>query len=102
MKTAIELIADERDRQLSEEGFDPLHDDAHWKGELAQAAIAYVVAAHDQVIGCKLPDGPPATWPWGDEWWKRSDDPVRNLVKAAALLAAEIDRVQRVKQRALQ
>ena len=34
-------------------------------------------------------------WPWSDKWWKPSDDPVRNLVKAGALLAAEIDRLQR-------
>ena len=31
-------------------------------------------------------------WPWPPEFWKPSDDPVRNLVKAGALIAAEIDR----------
>ena len=29
------------------------------------------------------------------EWWKPSIDPVRNLAKAGALIAAEIDRLQR-------
>lgn len=36
------------------------------------------------------------SWPWDEEWWKPSEDPVRNLVKAGALIAAEIDRLQRV------
>ena len=35
-------------------------------------------------------------WPWDMKWWKPSDeDPIRNLVKAGALIAAEIDRLQR-------
>lgn len=34
-------------------------------------------------------------WPWHSSWWKPSDDPIRNLVKAGALIAAEIDRLQR-------
>jgi hypothetical protein len=33
-------------------------------------------------------------WPWDQKWWKPSDDPVKNLVKAGALIAAEIDRLQ--------
>lgn len=38
-----------------------------------------------------------AAWPWDENWWKPSLDPIRNLVKAGALLAAEIDRLQRSK-----
>jgi hypothetical protein len=34
-------------------------------------------------------------WPWDPSWWKPSPDPIRNLVKAGALIAAEIDRLQR-------
>jgi len=34
-------------------------------------------------------------WPWGSEWWKPSKDPIRDLVKAGALIAAEIDRLQK-------
>jgi len=37
------------------------------------------------------------TWPWEREAWKPSEDPIRNLVKAGALIAAEIDRLQRLK-----
>lgn len=35
-------------------------------------------------------------WPWDPSWLKLSPDPIRNLVKAGALIAAEIDRLQRV------
>ena len=41
---------------------------------------------------------PPSTahWPWDDEWWNPSPDPITNLVKAGALIAAEIDRQERI------
>lgn len=42
----------------------------------------------------------PIDWPWADSWWKPSTDPVRNLVKAGALVAAEIDRYQRIAAKA--
>jgi hypothetical protein len=35
-------------------------------------------------------------WPWDNKYWKPSEDKVRNLVKAGALIAAEIDRLQRL------
>lgn len=34
-------------------------------------------------------------WPWATDWWKPSDDPITNLVRAGALIAAEIDRLLR-------
>jgi hypothetical protein len=42
----------------------------------------------------------PLAWPWAEKWWKPSEDQVRNLVKAGALIAAEIDRIQRLKAKA--
>ena len=36
---------------------------------------------------------PPRGWPWEPADWKPDNDPVRNLVKAGALIAAEIDRL---------
>ncbi len=36
------------------------------------------------------------SWPWDEEWWKPDNDAVRNLAKAGALIAAEIDRLQRL------
>jgi len=38
--------------------------------------------------------GLPPSWPWAQTAFKPSGDPVRNLEKAGALIAAEIDRTQ--------
>lgn len=89
MATGADLIAGERQRQITQEGWTALHDDKHTDGELAYAAAHYIAAAlgeDDSVLG---------SWPWNPSWWKPSDDPVRNLVKAGALIAAEIDRLRR-------
>lgn len=104
MKTAIELIAEERARQISVEGWTPEHDDQHTAGEMAVAASCYARAAEIAVQWVSRgPDAIKAClgcaadfWPWNLSWWRPSTDPVRNLVKAGALIAAEIDRLQRV------
>jgi len=96
MKTGIQQIAAERDRQITTEGWTPEHDAEHPDGALAEAAISYTTTASAQVrgnCGAKLMDD---QWPWNPEWWKPSDNPIRNLVKAGALIAAEIDRLQRL------
>jgi hypothetical protein len=36
-------------------------------------------------------------WPWSFEWWKPKDR-IRNLVRAGALIAAEIDRLQAMQE----
>jgi len=79
--SGADLIAAERQRQIDAEGYDPAHDDAHTNGELGEAATAYI-------------QGDGSWWPWDNEW-KPWDGRVRSLVKAGALIAAEIDRVQR-------
>lgn len=88
--SGAERIALERLRQIEQEGWTPEHDDSHDLGELANAAACYTLANFD---GKGV--GVPMAWPWEDSWWKPSDDPIRNLEKAGALIAAEIDRLQR-------
>lgn len=88
----VDRIAAERRRQVQEEGFDRTHDEEHDGGQLSHAAAAYVLAT----IAPGNPtlydaEGVPHIWPWAPEWWKPRD-PVRNLEKAGALIAAEIDR----------
>ena len=78
----IAEIAAERRRQI-EDGRDAVHDDELTGGELASAAAAYAVNNF-------------ALWPWASEWWKPKDRR-RNYVRAAALLIAEIERMDRVK-----
>lgn len=87
----VEMISRERARQIGVEGWTPEHDDEHDKGELAAAAVGYIGHA----IYRRDVRETPSPW-WPHDWeWKPSDDPVRNLVKAGALIAAEIDRIER-------
>lgn len=44
MKTGIELIAEERERQITKEGWTPEHDAEHKNGELANAAAVYALS----------------------------------------------------------
>lgn len=99
MTTGIGLIESERMRQVLQEGWTAEHDAQHDRGEMAHAAGAYAIHASKQVQGLKgdgLQDGTPPIWPWNDSDWKPSADPIRNLTKAGALIAAEIDRLLRL------
>jgi hypothetical protein len=100
MKTGIELIAAERQRQIEAENWTAEHDDDHIRGELSAAAACYadIAAIQESNIMRYYPDGVPKRWPWDEKWWKPSPDPIRNLEKAGALIAAEIDRLQREKE----
>lgn len=94
--TGIELIAAERQRQIHEEGHAAADDDDYAAGELADAAACY---AMQPLV--REPDGrkcrKPKLWPWDAKWWKPTpNNRLRELVKAGALIAAEIDRLQRM------
>lgn len=90
MSDGAELIAAERLRQVTAEGWTPEHDAEHGDGSIAMAAASYAI--HDAAI-CPMTARGWGLWPWAEKWWKPSDDPVKNLVRAGALIAAEIDRV---------
>ena len=87
MMTGVEMIAAERQRQIGEEGWTPEHDAKHIDGELRDAGIAYAMVCDD-----RAGENAESLFPW-PAWWKPSEDPVRNLAKAGALIAAEIDRL---------
>lgn len=87
-------VMNERDRQHNEEGWTPEHDDQHTDGELAKAAACYAVGFSTP------PSYVPAFWPWEADWWKPTDRR-RDLVKAAALLLAEIERLDRAATKAV-
>lgn len=89
-QSGVGFIAAERRRQISVEGWTPEHDDAHADGSLPLAAACYAVAA-ENYYGLRQP---PPLWPWARKWWKPADR-IRNLEKAGALIAAEIDRLLR-------
>jgi hypothetical protein len=81
----------ERERQFYEEGWTDEHDDAHAHGELALAGAAYAFADKH---GLK-----PWFWPFDRAWWKPKSRR-ENLVRAAALIIAEIERIDRRAARA--
>lgn len=94
MKTGIELIAKERDRQVTEEGWTSGHDQEHDRGELALASAAYASAELYRRTTSEGYNNTPHIWPWTASSWKPTPkDRVRELVKAGALIAAEIDRL---------
>ena len=103
MKTGVDLIAQERNRQIEEEKWDSDHDDSHTSMCLTTASASYaldVAARHGKVHESwskTFKDCSDKIWPFDDEWFKPTpDDPVRQLVKAGALIAAEIHRLQRI------
>lgn len=87
-------IGAERRRQLQEEGWTEEHDDEHAGGELAMAAGCY--ALHTAVASIRRTvTGIPLSWPWDPKWWKPTTSR-RDLIKAGALIVAEIERLDRV------
>lgn len=117
MKTGIDLIAEERQRQIEVEGWDYNQDDNYKRGEMMGAAGCYVAnalskhledynhtnqspLAHFEIYSFNTTkeekSGWIDAWPWDKKWDKRwKHDKMRSLVIAGALIAAEIDRLQK-------
>lgn len=104
-------IARERERQVAVEGWTLEHDDAMADGELALAAAAYAInatgdgAVHAMIgrrprrgLNAGWISGARLFWPWAESWWKPKS-PRRDLVRAAALIVAEIERIDRAAAR---
>jgi len=99
---AIRDIRAERQRQIDKEGWTPEHDDDHGDGEMAAAAGLYALEAARPIgqlgvrIGPLMLDNVIAEyWPWAQSWWKPKDAR-SNLVRAGALIVAEIERLDRL------
>ena len=99
-------IAAERERQILSEGYGPTHDDNHLNGEIAMAAACYACLGwvhssykHTKASEMEPPNRFPLFWPWANQYWKPKDDPIRNLARAGALIAAEIDRLSRLQNK---
>jgi hypothetical protein len=115
----IKKITKERMRQINIEGFGPSHDDEHGESELALAACCYAtpkkIYIEDERANEKRFSDP---WPFDGKWDKRYQcgeckgiganyipnpksytdvERIDLLVKAGALIAAEIDRLERFK-----
>lgn len=97
--TGLDLIAAERKRQIEEEGYSPQNDSKYTFNQLSRAGASYALPEQDRLYhnGSKSP----VTWPFGPEWWKPSPgDRKRELVKAGALIAAELDRMLEAEKKA--
>jgi hypothetical protein len=101
----IESIAAERKRQVEEEGWSPEHDDSHTLGELALAAALYAIPYDAEVNGERLIEqddhiGLDIALEIACRWKiKPHADKRRRMEIAGALIAAEIDRLDRVAAR---
>ena len=93
-------ISDERIRQIHVHQNDTALDDTRVAGELATAAACYALDSIEdpRPVYCGKPCRGLAKggdlWPFDPSWWKPGR-PRRNLVKAAALIVAEIERIDR-------
>lgn len=86
---ATDVLA-ERQRQITAEGWTTEHDDRNASCELAAAAATYATCTEpEQLQICGA-----AAWPWRRGWWKPTTYR-RNLIKAGALILAEIERLDR-------
>jgi|GEM_PF-3694418 hypothetical protein len=94
---AMNAIAEERKRQVGEEGWTEAHDDQHEYGELAAAAEGYLASAISRADGQDI-TSPPEAWPFDPSWWKPKGY-YHDLKRAAALIAAEMERVERLSEK---
>ena len=114
MSDAARDVLAERQRQISAEGWTPQHDDEHTNGSLALVGACYAWASTlgptfretlsaldtSGVGGWRQAVTFRRLWKWDFRWWKPKncrDD----LIRAAALLIAEIERIDRAEQRAV-
>lgn len=88
LSNAVQSVIAERQRQQSAEGWTPEHDDQYSKSQLLWASSCYVLNTIQPFNRI------PLDWPWAPEWWKPTN-PRRDLVKAGALILAEIERIDR-------
>lgn len=119
--TGLDLIRDERIRQIDDLGWTAEHDDSHIHGELAMVAACYAAGSAGEGIFVAEVRGKASitiddAFPWhmdddarfkdldGEVTLPRSpdvryavDQRIRLLAKAGALAAAEIDRLERMK-----
>ncbi len=88
LSNAVQSVIAERQRHQSAEGWTPEHDDQYSKSQLLWASSCYVLNAIHPFNRI------PFDWPWTPEWWKPTN-PRRDLVKAGALILAELERIDR-------
>ena len=104
MHEAARDVLAERERQKASEGWTAEHDDKYVYGQLARAGACYAVQNSRQFFEAPTHEDsgweeipPPFNWPWPRDAWKPKDRR-RNLVRAGALIIAEIERLDRKRE----
>lgn len=87
-------IAAERYRQIVDKRYTAADDDRYTGGQLMRAAMCYLWWEHPEKSPPLGSNGIPVGWPWLLLYWKPKDR-VRNIIRAGALMMAEIDRLRR-------
>lgn len=85
MKTGIELITEERVKQISKYGYTACHD-AGYDKELLFGAVSYLYTALNWKESAK------EAWPFDEKYYK-DEGYIESLKKAGAFIAAELDRI---------
>ena len=94
-RAVVEEIADERLRQVVEEGYHTKHDDEHIEGSIAIAAACYTLG--EEAIDELWQQHSVVLWPWNEEAYKPKNKR-RDLIRGAALIVAEIERIDRAEK----
>jgi len=95
LSPSLLAIAAERFRQIDAEGWTPEHDDEHASGVMARAGACYAMMPAFRRTGAySINPNMAGMWPWDRTWWKPADDR-RDLVRAGALIVAELDKQDR-------
>ena len=95
MWKALDEVRHKRERQVVVHGRSRLHDDLHADGEIAIAAIPYIQSAYMEELGLTAEELL-VFWPWPNEPPKLAQPRRELLLNAAALLVAEIERLDRI------
>lgn len=97
--TGVGAIAEERQRHITEKGFTAEHDDQHRHGELCKVAAILAVNGTDATV--EDIEVSFHNYSTGEDVWGLEDklsgdeNAIHRLKVAGALIAAEIDRIQR-------
>lgn len=111
MRTGVQLIAAERKRQKTKKGYDAEHDEGESAFQLSGAAAMFIANAQNQhfkdhshyddkgnVARFQIREIETnkwkEVWPWQDHDGRDKADIKTSLIKAGALIAAELDRIQ--------
>lgn len=116
--SGVSIISEERNRQITHEGYDWKQDDSYQNEELALAATVYALPPEWRGVYAGAnghSNMKRVLWPWDHYTFKpvpsdnstvigksqSVDNRIKELAKAGALIAAEIDRLQRFKIKAI-